>query len=142
MKSKKPKVKIKINNHLKAYGETDTSTNIIQINKKKHKGNKRELADTIKHELYHVKHPNATEKTTYKATGKLKNMSYAEEQKYLAKLRNKSINYKVGSMKRKFKMNGKTKPGDFISEMNKRKIIKKSDNQSVSKQRIAIMGLV
>ena len=64
---KKPK--IVINNKIRAYGTEDDKTGVIEINKKKHKGDKAELRDTIAHELYHFKHPKATEKKTYKKVG-------------------------------------------------------------------------
>lgn len=116
----------------------------IHINVKKHKGDKAELASTIKHELMHVKHPNATEKEVYKATAKTK-IPPAEQNKLIAKLRMKNINQKQGAVKRKFKMGKEpTKPGDLISKMNESKKSNiKSNNSSTPKvQRIAIMGLV
>lgn len=146
---KKIKPKLKVNNKLKgALGSSEFKkgnipTGKIQINVKKHKGDKAELASTIKHEMYHVKHPKATEKQTYKATAKTK-IPPAEQTKLLAKLRMKSLNYKEGAIKRKFKM-GKvsSKPGDLITRMNesKKKIIKSKSN-NLSKQQVAIRGLV
>ena len=73
----KKKVSIKVDNKLDAYGETDLNTNKIRINKKRHsqKGYKRinptkngneNLVSTIQHELLHVKHPKAHEKTIRK----------------------------------------------------------------------------
>lgn len=81
------KRKIKINNHLKAYGQEDDKTGQIEINVKKHKGNKAELADTIKHELLHQKHPKMHEKTVYKKTkGEMRSK---EISKFLKLLKNK-----------------------------------------------------
>ncbi len=142
MKLKKKKAKIVVNNKIKAYGQTDTKTNLIEINKKKHHGDKRQLADTIKHEIYHTKHPKAHEKTVYKKTGHIENMSSQEQNKYLAKLRMKGINQKVGAVKRKFKLKGQAKTGDLISEINKRKITRKTNQSIPRKERVSIMGLV
>lgn len=128
---------------MKSYGQTDTSTNVVEINRKKHKGDKKQLADTIKHELYHVKHPKATEKATYKNTGKLENMSKAEQDRLIAKLRMKKINHKMGAVKRKFKVKGEAKPGDMITQMNEQKRSSiKNNNQQISKTRLSILGLV
>lgn len=140
----KKKPKIVVNNKMKAYGQTDVKTGVVEINKKKHKGDKKQLADTIKHELYHVKHPKATEKQTYKNTGKLENMSQAEQTKLIAKLRMKKINYKGGAMKRKLKLKGDLKPGDMISKMNgqAKPFNIKNINKLLSKTRVSIMGLV
>lgn len=139
----KKKPKIVVNNKMKAFGQTNTSTNVVEINRKKHKGDKKQLADTIKHELYHVKHPKATEKATYKNTGKLENMSTNEQNRLIAKLRMKKINMQGGIMKKKLKMKGELKAGDMIEKMNE---IKRSNitrtNKPISKTRLAIMGLV
>ena len=60
----------------KWYAETDTHKKVIKVNKKMHKTHPLhkkqypELADTIYHELHHAKHPEATEKETYKKTHK------------------------------------------------------------------------
>jgi len=143
---KNKKYKIVINNKLKAFGQTDTSKKLIEINKKKHKGDKAQLADTIKHEKYHAAHPKASEKTTYKKTDV---HSKSEEMNLLAKLKNapletkKKLNYKKGSLKRKFGMKGSTKPGDFIAKANamkQKRVI--NNNQSASRVRVARMGLV
>ena len=83
-----------------------------------------------------------TEKEVYKRSAKTK-IPFAEQQKLLAKLRNKKSNYKVGAIKRKFKMGRvDSKPGDFISKMNESKINRVSNNQSVPKNKLEIMGLV
>lgn len=150
---KKKKIKLTVNNKLKgALGSSGFKgkgkptklkpTGKIEINVKAHKGDKAELASTIKHEMLHVKHPTWTEKKVYKSSQKTK-ISPMEQSKLISKLRMKSLNYKSGAMKRKFKMgNGKTEAGAFITKMNesKRSIIK--SNKPVSKKRIAIMGLV
>jgi predicted SprT family Zn-dependent metalloprotease len=145
--TKKKKPKIVINNKLKgALGGSDfigkKATGKIHINVKAHKGDKAELASTIKHEMMHVMKPKATEKQVYKATAKTK-ISFAEQQKLIAKLRGKKLNYQSGAIKRKFKM-GKvnSKPGDFISKMNESKINRVKNNQSVSKTKLEIMGLM
>ena len=61
--------KIRVNNKIRSYGTFDEKTGLIEINKNKHKGDKEELANTLKHELYHKQHPQATEKETYRKTG-------------------------------------------------------------------------
>ena len=142
---KKPKKKpqVIVNNKIKGYGQMDTKTNLVEINRKRHKGDKKQLADTIKHELYHVKHPQAKEKAVYKNTGKLENMTKQEQDSLIAKLRMRKINYKGGALKRKLKLKGEAKPGDMITAMNeeKRSAIN-NDNQPISKERLAIMGMV
>lgn len=141
-KKKKVKPKIVVNNHIKAYGQTDTDTGVVEINKKKHRGDKRQLTDTIKHEIFHVKHPQATEKQTYKATGKLSDITPQEEQHYLSKLRMKKINYKVGVVKRKLHLKGDTKPGDLISKANESKITRTTNQPIPRKEKVSIMGAV
>lgn len=142
---KKTKAKISVDNKMKgSYGETDIQKGkkpVIRINVKKHKGNKSELADTIKHEMYHAKHPKATEKTTYKAMPK--KISEAEQNRLIAKLRTKKSNYKVGAIKRKLGISRheKTQPGDFIKRMNDMKITKKSKTVGRT-NKVSIMGLV
>lgn len=147
------KITIKINNKMKGtYGSSDFTgkgkptqqkpTGKIEINVKRHKGDRAELASTIKHELHHVKYPKATEKETYKATRKT-NISPAEQDRLIAKLRMGKINQKAGAIKRKFKMgNGDTKPGDLISKMNEQKSNIKRNSNNLSKQQVAIRGLV
>jgi len=103
---------------MRSYGSADTKTGAVHINVKKHKGDKKQLADSIKHEIYHVKHPKASEKATIKNTGKLENISRQEQDRLIAKLRMKKINYKQGATKRKLKMKGETKPGDLIQKSN------------------------
>lgn len=114
----KKKSKLSVNNKLKgALGQMDPNTNRIEINVKKHKGDKKELASTIKHEMLHVKHPKMTEKEVYKKSRKTK-ISPQEQTKLIAKLRNKKINYKVGAIKRKlkFKRDERSEPGSLISK--------------------------
>lgn len=116
----KKKVKIVINNKMRdTFGRTYDGSNKIEINLKHHKGDKAELASTIKHELLHVNHPKMTEKAIYKKSAKTKIPS-EEQSKLLAKLRGKKMNYKKGALKRKFKMkrDEKVEPGTFISKAN------------------------
>lgn len=68
------------------YFTKDKKPSKIQINVKKHKGDKAELASTIKHELLHAKYPNMTEATVYKRSRKTK-MSTGEKKKMLAVLK-------------------------------------------------------
>jgi hypothetical protein len=142
---KKTKLKIGVDNKMKgSYGETDIQKGkkpIIRINVKKHNGNKEELADTIRHEMYHAKHPKATEKKTYAAMPK--KISEAEQNRLIAKLRTKKSNYKVGAIKRKLGItrHQKTQPGDFIKRMNEMKITK--PKKSIGKtNKVSMMGLV
>jgi hypothetical protein len=138
---KKPKVKIKINNKMKAFGQTDVRTGVVEINRKKHKNNKKELADTIKHEIYHIKHPKASEKSTIKNTGKLENMSNTEQNNLIAKLRHKKLNYQTGVIKRKLKMKGEVKAGSMIEKMNEQRSIINT-KRPLSKTNLAILGMV
>ncbi len=119
MKKSKKKYKIVVNNKLRGdYGAMSPKTNKIEVNVKAHKGDKAELASTLAHEILHVKHPKMTEKEVYKRTAKTK-ISPQEQTKLLAKLRRKKHNYKVGALKRKFKLGpGKREPGDFIKAVN------------------------
>lgn len=140
---RKKKPSIVINNRLKEFGNEEGGR--IQINVKKHRGDKAELADTIFHERYHAKHPKATEKETYKKTHKaMKEMSYAEKEKLVAKVRTKSNHYKQGVLKRKFKMGrGTVEPGTYLRKLNESKAMRKSEPSKVlSKERLGIMGLI
>lgn len=133
----KKKIKIKINNKMRAYGSYDEKTRTLEVNKKKHKGDKKELADTVKHELLHVKHPKMTEKMTYKKTkAAVKKMSVAEQDALVAKLRHKKLNYKTGAIKRKYKIKAsdKVEPGSLITKLNESKLSRT--------ERVAISGLV
>lgn len=132
---KRKKYKIVVNNKLKgSYGAMNPKTNKIEINLKAHKGDARELASTVKHELLHVNHPKMTEKQVYKKSAKTK-LSYAEEQKMLAKLRNRKLNYKTGAIKRKLSITKgeSVKPGDLIAKMNAQKVPRV--------KRVSIMGI-
>jgi len=62
--------KVKVDNKMKNFGETDDEKKVVRINKKKSlkKGGVIELKDTIFHERYHVDHPGALERTTRKKT--------------------------------------------------------------------------
>jgi hypothetical protein len=55
--------KVKVDNSHKYYGTTDTNKKTIVINKNKSlkAGGEAELKDTIKHEVFHAMHPQATE---------------------------------------------------------------------------------
>ncbi len=137
---KKLKAKISVNNKMKPYGTTDTSSGKVQINVKKHAGSRRQLADTIKHELIHVKHPKMHEKTVYKLTKP--ELSKKEEDKLIAKLREKKMNYQTGALKRTLKMKAdeKLEPGSLISKMNEMKGINRT--KQISKERLSILGLI
>lgn len=142
---KKKKPIIGVDNKMKgSYGETTLQKGkrpIIKINVKKHKGDKAELADTIKHEMYHAKHPKATEKTTYKAMPKT--ISHEEQERLISKLRGKKINYKVGAAKRKLGISRrqKTEPGSLIRAMNERKQKRTITKAISSRERVALMGI-
>jgi len=138
----KKKPKIVVNNKMEGFGSADVKTGKIQINVKRHKGDKRQLADSVKHEIYHLKHPQASEKATMKNTGKLENMSSAEQNKLIAKLRMKKINYKQGVTKRKLKMKGNTKPGDLISKVNESPRLLNTNRPFHPKQNLAVHGMV
>lgn len=98
----------------------------VEIDVKAHKGDKLELASTIKHELMHVKHPKMTEKQVYKATSK-GTINPVEQKQLLSLLKNRQ----------------EYKPGSLISKMNENKRSNiKSNNNNLSKQEIAIRGLV
>ena len=118
----KKKGKIEVDNKIKgSYGETILKKGkpaVVKINVKKHKGNRAELADTIKHELYHVKHPNTKEKAVQKAMPK--EISREEQDRLISKLRTKKLNYKTGAFKRKLHIprTQSTKPGDLINAAN------------------------
>ena len=53
---------------MRSYGEVDGGKKIVRINvkKSKKKGKKGEVLNSILHEKFHIDHPKATEKTTYK----------------------------------------------------------------------------
>lgn len=55
----------------------------------------------------------------------------------------KQLNYKMGALKRKFKTGAKdVEPGTFISKANEQKVLKVITNKSISKEQLAIRGLV
>lgn len=59
----------KVDNKMRAFGETDLKKKTIRINKKKSKKSKPgEVIDTIVHEEMHRKHPKMKEKTVRKKT--------------------------------------------------------------------------
>ncbi len=129
---KRKKVSLRVNNKIKEYGNEQGGK--IEINVRKHRGDKAELADTIRHEMLHAKHPKASEKSIQKKTKvDMSKMSYPEKEALTKKLRHKALNYKVGAIKRKLKMKpGNVEPGTYI-------------NQAKSKPstlKIGIMGLV
>lgn len=132
------KMKLVVNNKLKGalgasqFTKDNKPTGKIEINVKKHKGDKRELASTIKHEMLHVKHPKMTEKDAYKKSKKTA-ISPMEQNKLIAKLRMKKINYKMGAIKRKFKVapSENIEPGTLINK-----------SKELSKQNLAIRGLI
>ncbi len=137
--SKKKKMPtVTVNNRLKgSFGATEIVGNKptkIEVNVKRHKGDKAELADTIHHEMMHAKHPNMKEKTVRNKTANdMKTMSQAEKDKLVAKVRRKKLNYATGAVKRKLKIGAATtEPGELISKA-------KSMGRE---QRVSIMGAV
>lgn len=52
------------------------------------------------------------------------------------------INYQIGALKRKYKTGKDAEPGTFISKVNENKKEIINNNQSVSKKKLSIMGLV
>lgn len=139
-KRKSQKVKLKVNNRIRAYGEQEGKT--ITINLRKHKNDTSEIADTLTHEMYHVKHPKATEKKTYKVTRTaMKEMTYAEKEKLAAKVRNKKIHYSEGALKRKFKMGrGSVAPGEYFNKS--KQPVRKSVKSKQGNFRAGVMGLI
>lgn len=133
---RKKKVKVVVNNKMKgSLGATSFAKGRptkVEINIKKHKGDKAELASTVKHELMHVKNPKMTEREVYKRTAKTK-IPPDEQRKLLAKVRMKGFNYKMGATKRKLKIGRvKTAPGELISKA-----------KSMSRrERVSVMGMV
>ncbi len=53
----------------------------------------------------------------------------------------RTVNYKIGALKRKYKTGKDAEPGTFISKINESKITKEN-NQPISERRISIRGLV
>lgn len=120
------RVSLKVNNKMRGtLGITHWDPNSkvkkavkVEINVKAHKGNKAELASTVKHELMHVNHPKMTEKEVYKRTAKTK-ISPSEQRQLLKKL-----GVSPGQ---------DLKPGDLITRAN---------NQKENKNKLSIMGMV
>lgn len=122
---RKKKYKLRVNNKMRGAlasvnigrnGKVESKDGIpkIEVNVKAHKGDRAELASTIKHELMHVKYPKMTEKQVYKRTAKTKILP-EEQHKLLAKLKRKKLNYKLGAQKRKYKLGRSERPaGTFI----------------------------
>ena len=113
------KLKYTVDNKEKGFGSYNDKTNVIKVNKKRHK-KKGELLDTLVHETLHSKHKKMKEKSIRTKTAKMiAKMSSEEKRKYYSKLKMKSLNYKGGALKRKFKMGaGKVTAGDFIKQAN------------------------
>jgi len=133
---------ITVDNKIHSFGEEQGGK--IKINVKKHHGSIGQLADTLTHELYHVKHPAATEKETYKKTRQaMKKMSLSEERALANKVKRKSIHYSQGALKRKFKMGrGKVEPGVMYKKYKETISKRSSSSPKNSVRKISIMGLV
>lgn len=142
VKKMKRKKGIFVNNKLKEYGNEEKGR--IEINVKKHKGDKAELADTIKHEILHRKHPKSSEKSIQKKTQvDMSKMSYSEKEALTKKLRHKTLNYKGGVLKRKFKMSaGKVAPGAYIQAMNSAKVQRKTNQAKTSNFKLGVEALI
>ncbi len=91
----KVKIKISIKNGLRdkagaIMGDTDKEKKRVRINlsHKAHKKDPSELASTIKHEMFHAKYPNMTEKEVYKKTCKTK-IPEPEQKKLISMLKKK-----------------------------------------------------
>ncbi len=90
--AKKDRYKFKVDNSMRGFGETDLDRKVVKVNKKRAKAThqKGELLDTIAHELLHVKHPKAKERTIQKKTERVtKRLSPKEKAKLYSKFRNK-----------------------------------------------------
>lgn len=113
----------------------------VEIDVKRHKS-KKELADTIHHELMHAQHPKMHEKTVYKRTAKdMKVMSQSEQDALVAKVRHKKLNYTLGAVKRKLKVSGDFKPGELITKAKSQKVAKNNGKSSISHEtKVTIMG--
>jgi len=138
---KRKKIKISVDNKIRAFGEEQGGK--IKINVEKHKGNVKELADSVYHEVFHAKHPQATEKATYKKTHEaMKEMSLSEKRALADKVKRKTMHYKAGAVKRKFKMGrGAVEPGAMYKKY-KETASEKSSSPKKSVDKISIMGLV
>lgn len=139
---KRKRYKIKVDNKIRSYGWMNPNTDEIRINVESHKGDMAELASTIKHEMMHVTHPKMTEKEVNKRTAKTK-IPEVEQYKLISKLRTKARNYKVGALKRKYKLGqSDTKPGEFINRINTQKSEQTEELPKNTFERTAIMGMI
>lgn len=92
-KKKKKKVKRRVDNKMRNYGDFDPGEGVLRINKKrsrtwgkKHK--KPGILDTIVHEEMHLSHPKLGERKVVKRTKKkVKRMSKKQKSKYYSKYR-------------------------------------------------------
>lgn len=52
--------------------------------------------------------------------------------------------YKLGALKKKlgFKVGDELNPGDLINKANEKKIVQKDNTKGLSKERLAILGLI
>lgn len=140
---KKKKYKMSVDNKIKSYGWMDPKTNKIKINVKSHKGDKAELASTIKHEIMHVTHPKRTEKEVTKRTAKTK-IPLQEQAQLLKKLHRATIHGREGALRKKYKIApGKVEPGAIFNKAKEmsQKTAQQGDGMSL-KKRVAFMGLV
>lgn len=124
---------------MRSLGRMDTETNVIEVNKKAHKGDMKELASTVLHETLHVKHPKMTEKEVYKASAKTK-IDPDERRALLARLRGARITKTANALRKKYKVEG-SEPGAIYQKANAQKPIReKGSNPSL--QKIEIMGIM
>lgn len=139
----KKKAKIVVNNKLKrSFGAMNPKTNKIEINLKAHKGDKKELASTIKHEILHVKHPKMTEKEVYKRSAKTK-ISEVEQNRLLSQLKTKTRHYREGAAKKKYKLSRDFKPGELFNKAKENQSeYAKGLTEETNKTQVAIRGLV
>lgn len=82
----------------------------VHINVKAHKGDRKELASTIKHEMLHVKNPNMTEKEVYKRSKKTR-IGLTEQERLIRMLKKP---FETGSM---------------IAEMNRRNALARNKSE-------------
>lgn len=68
------KYRVKVDNKMPYFGETDTTKKIIKVNVKKSKStkNRGEVLDSISHEINHAKYPKKSEKSIEKITERQK----------------------------------------------------------------------
>lgn len=100
----------------------------VTVDVKKHRGDKKELASTIKHELLHVKHPKMTEKEVYKKSAKTR-IKPKEERSLVSKLKG-SLRSKVSKAQKDIKAGKKVsfQPGELLR---KAQDIKKEESLSL-----------